>query len=175
MNRRVFLQSATILPLFGFISDGEVRANLRVDHDIDVNIIVTAWVLDRLAEQHRQDWIGRPFETQGEWYPMSVETRVLPESLAELPGTLTFHTARIGEAGEYQEYLVGAFRREHISCIVRIQEDHEALMHSIAEHIAAQDIPGIFESSWNNATLNRFIPNAVSLGREVEPGDAFWP
>lgn len=175
MNRRVFLQSAAAVPLFGVGTHSEVQANLLVDQDILVHIIATAHPGELLAERYRQEWMGEPFETRGEWYKMSTETRVLPDHLVKMPGTQTFHTASFGEAGEHQEYLVGAFRRNNISIIVRIREDNEPLMILIAEHILAQDLPGTFETLWNPSQLNNFIPTSDSLELPIEPATTFWP
>lgn len=175
MNRRTLLQSVAVLPIIGTGQTQEIRTNLLVDQDIPVHMIVSSHAGELIAERFRLDWAGQPFETMGEWYLQSTETRKLPPELATMPGTLTFHTARYGEAGEHQEYLVGAFRRGQVSIIVRIREDNEPIMLLIAEHIAAQNQPTLFESLWSSVSLKSFIPSENVLGFTTEPGTTFWP
>lgn len=175
MNRRALLQSAAILPISSIGGVREVRAGLIVDGSAPVHMIVTSHHSSKAAERFRRSWSGKVFESWGEWYVVGSDPRELPPHLAEMPGSLSHHDTLYGEAAEEQEYLVGAFRRERITCIVRIREDNELLILQIADHIAAQPVPGLFESGWSAAQLQRFIPITADLGVAVEESDDFWP
>lgn len=175
MNRRSFLQSTSVLPLMGFGSVREVRAALLIAREVNAHFIVAAHTHPDAAEDHRRDWIARPFEGEGEWYLDSTEMRDLPSNLADLPGILSFHTATVGAAAARHAYLVGAFRRDHISYIVRFQSDSEDLMIDIAEFFAAQSLPGVFEAAWSSSQLLGLIPDSNDLGVPVEEVKAFWP
>lgn len=175
MNRRTLIKSAAILPAFPLNGVREFRAGLLVDETTPVNIIITSHFSQATAEKYRRSWIGKVFETWGEWYVVSSERRDLPDQLAEMPGTLTHHDTLYGEAAEEQEYLVGAFRREHISCIVRIRDDAEPLMIKIAGHIATQHVPGVFESTWSAAQLQSFVPTEDDLGMAISEDNSHFP
>lgn len=175
MNRRALIKSAAFLPAFPLTGAREVRTGLLVNDTTPVHFIITSHHSHKAAERHRRSWIGRVFETWGEWYVVDSEPRTLPDELAAMPGTLTHHHTLYGEAAEEQEYLVGAFRRDHITVIVRIREDNETLMNQIAEHIAAQPIPGLFESIWSTAQLQTFIPNQDDLGLSISESDSHFP
>lgn len=175
MNRRALIQSAAILPAFSLGGVREIRAGLLIGDTTPVNIIVTSHHSPAAAERYRRSWIGNVFETWGEWYVINSEPRPLPDHLAAMPGTMTHHDTLYGEAAEEHEYLVGAFRKEHISCIVRIREDDESLMIDVAEHIEAQSSPGLFESAWSAAQLQRFIPTGEDLGQPISVDNSHFP
>lgn len=176
MNRRTFLKTPALIPLFGADSDNEVRATLLIDDSTPVNVIVQSHLTQGAAERYRQDWIGRVWEDPlGEWYVLHSEYRALPAHLAELPGSLSYHETQYGEAGDFHVYLTGAFRRDHISCIVRVRDDDEPLMADITAHIASRPIPSLFEVTWNPIRLQAFIPNEHSLGVSVTPDSWHFP
>lgn len=175
MNRRTLTKSAILLPGLSTLEPRGIRANRVMNNTTPVHMIVTSHCTTVSAERYRRSWIGKVFETWGEWYPGYSEPRNLPGSLAAMPGTLSYHEVRYGESGEEQEYLVGAFRREYISCIVRIREDNESLMNQIAQHIASQPVPGLLASAWSTAQLRTFIPNGDDLGLSISEGSLHFP
>lgn len=176
MQRRTFLQTAGFLPVIGLYPGNEIRSSVSVDESTLVNMIVRSHATGGVAERHRRSWVGRVFENPyGEWYDVESEFRELPAHLARLPGSLSFHKTLFGEAAEEHSYLSAAFRREHISCVVRMQMDNEALMIRIAEHIASQPSPSLFETSWSSAQLRSFLPDSNDLNLSVEPCEIFFP
>lgn len=175
MNRRHLIKSAAILPFADLGATQEARTSLLVDGTVPVNVIVTSHLGSMAADHHRKSWMGKVFETRGEWYDVKEERRELPSHLADMPGSLFFHKTLYGEAAEEIDYLVGAFRREHITCIVRIKDDHELMMLTIAEHIGSQQVPTVFDTTWSSAQLQKFFPDEEALGKCLEPDSSFWP
>lgn len=175
MNRRTFLKTPALIPIAGLGPERQIRAAMLVDENTPVNMLVQAHPDEVNAERFRRSWIGRVFESEGEWYVIHSEYRTLPASLASMPGTLSFHETLFGEAAEEDEYLVGAFRREHICCIVRIRADSEQMMFDIAQHVSVQSIPSQLELAWSSSQLQRFIPKEADLKVPIVEDTSFWP
>lgn len=179
MHRRSLIAGATIFP---WLPDKiqfpiqRLSAELTVDNDVLVQILLEAHASDASAEKWRRSWIGRAFVERGEWYLDDSEPRKLPDDLAELPGDLHYHSYTWGEAGEEDAMLVGAYRHKHIGCIIRIKGDEQLEMIMLAEFFAARPEPDVWEIAWNPLQLHGFIPNTESLGIPVKSGNsAFWP
>lgn len=177
MNRRSIIKLGAVAPLVGLSpSVREIRRDLLISGSIPVQIIVSAHTTSRFAESFRRGWIeGGPFESEGEFYVDSSETRELPEELSTLPGTLLHYRATVGVAAARETHLVGSFRRETVAYIVRMRGTNEAIMLDIARHFAAQPLPGPFEARWNATHLEALIPDSDDLQTDVRPEKGFWP
>lgn len=176
MQRRTFLKSATMAPLFGFSTPfREVRESLEIDNGVRVHIIATAHASAKAAERYRNQWIGEPFESEGEWYLQVSEARPLPDELATLPGSLSYHEYLFGEAAEELSMLVGAFRRDYIGYIIRVRDNNEDLLLALARWFARQPLPSPMNLAWSDTLLRALIPDSDDLGLDVETTKSFWP
>lgn len=178
MNRRTLVQSIAFVPFAAIAPHRrELRVELAPERRLDqpVFMIITAHQSADVAERYRRQWAKSPYEQFGEWYLQTAEVQQLPPELTAMPGGMMLFTARYGEAGEHIVHLVGAFRRDHITVIVRIDSNEEDLMLAIADHIGAQAVPDKFASSWSDASLRRFLPGEdIIPGYTEEPGE-LWP
>ena len=179
MNRRTLIAGAVPLPWIQKkpeLPQRRLRSQLLLNDVVSVQILLEAHATAESAEVWRQGWIGRAFEGMGEWYLQDSESRDLPARLAALPGDMHFHNYIWGEAAEEDSMLIGAFRHEHVGCVIRMQGEHEPLMISLAEFFASRAVPNVWELAWSDAQLQRFLPTSDSLGIPVQPdNDAFWP
>lgn len=178
MNRRSFIQTTGLGPLLPMLpSVRELRVKLTPTNSttLPVRMIVTAHVSSKKAEQYRRGWTQRPYETFGEFDVNSREPRSLPPEFAQMPGALTYFTAIVGVAAQRQIYLIGAFRRDNITVVARIDTSDETQMLAVAEHILLQQIPDPFATIWNESSLRRFLPDESILGEFLEQPDNSWP
>lgn len=176
MKRRNLIKLTAIAPLAApILPHREVREGLEINGETSVHIIITAHLSAKDAERYRSRWIGQPFEGLGEWNLYASEYRELPEELKELPGSMSFHEYLFGESGEYRSILVGAFRREHLTFIIRTQGDEENLLIGLAEWIASQQSAEPGHLLWSDAPLLELIPESEDLGMDVVPSSRFWP
>lgn len=152
----------------------EVRNQFRLDGNAEAQMIVTGHHSPQSAERWRKGWSTRAFEHLGEWYEEPAEGIALPNHLAEMPGSLVHFDYRFGEAGEHKTMLVGAFRRDHIACVIRVDGEVDALI-ALAEFFAVPELPEPFALAWSAAHLQRFLPSTDSIGMSVEESDYFWP
>ncbi len=174
MNRRELISSAAVLPMLPTLQR-EDGWSLLIDDSVRVRIRVYALPTPTSAERTRRHWIGQPFESEGEWYELSTEARALPPDLADMPGTVTFHTTVVGAAAVEATFLVGAFRRENVAIIVRVSGNNMDLMTDFAEFLAATEVPDPWALLWSDQALARFYPTEETLGRTVEQIDDLWP
>lgn len=132
MNRRTLVQSLAIMPMAKHASLGiklrSLESQFTLNDRVAVQMFLRAYSNSEAAESWRREWVGRAFLGLGEWYLDSTESVELPPELAEMPGALHLHRYTAGVAAVKSSMLVGAFRRDHIACVMRMNGNAEGTM-----------------------------------------------
>jgi hypothetical protein len=175
ISRRAFVTSLAFAPAVAYGSPHrEFREQFQLDHRVPVLMILSAHATSKSAEQWRRHYAMEPFDGMGEWYLESTISLDLPESLADLPGSLAQFNYIAGVAAAKSSMLVGAFRRDNIACVYRVHgESHHVI--ALAEDFASRRIPELPELLWKPDRLQAFVPTTDRLGMDVSPSEAFWP
>ena len=175
ISRRTFLKSFAVAPAFGLDWPfREHREQFEMDYRAQVLMIFSAHPTSDSAEKWRRGYAMKPFDGMGEWYLRSIEELELPKALAGMPGSLARFNYVAGVAAAKSSMLIGAFRRDHIACVYRVQGGAEDVI-LLAEDFASCTLPDVTELLWNAGRLQSFIPTTERLGVDVSPSDAFWP
>lgn len=178
MNRRDFVAGLAALPFVtsDVCAPRSVKQAYLINGSIPTEIRIGAFLTERGAEKERRSYMSHPWGvTWSEHYASNPTTLDLPQHLEELPGNLQRWDTVVGAAAVEGELLVGATRRDKVTCIIRMKVAEEDIMLTLANHFAEKRMPDPIAIVLSNRSLERLLPTEKETGLNLVPSDAWWP